>query len=87
MNMSSLRVLGPKAVKWAVRRIAAASPILVFYVHPAEFEVPENQTIPSSNPKRFLEGLGPHNFELVRELVRYARSLGYEPARLSEVVR
>jgi peptidoglycan/xylan/chitin deacetylase (PgdA/CDA1 family) len=87
MNMSSLRVLGTKAVRWAVRHIAARTPILVFYVHPVEFEAAENQVIPSSNPERYLKGLGPHNLEPVRELVTFARSLGYESAKLSEVQR
>jgi len=85
MNMSSLRVLGIRAVKWAVRRISERSPILVFYVHPIEFEVPENQTIPGGAPARYHRGLGPQNLELVRELVHYVRSLGYESARICDV--
>lgn len=84
MNMSSLRVLGVGTVRWAMRRIRKLSPVLVMYVHPQEFEVPEKQTIPTSNPKRYLEGLGPQNLGLVRQFLEYALELGYRPAYMSQ---
>lgn len=85
INMSALRVLGLKVVKWAVRRILKRSSTLVFYSHPAEFVLPEGQSLPSSNPKRHLEGLGPANFKLLAEFVDYVINLGYSPTMFSEI--
>ncbi len=85
LNMSSMRVLGLPAVKWAVRRIAKRTSILVLYVHPVEFEVAEAQSIPASTPARFHSGLGPQNLDLVERFAEYVQSLGYRPALLSQV--
>ncbi len=77
LNMSALRVLGLAALKWAANRIAQRSPLLVFYAHPVEFEYPEKQTIPSGQPARYRNGLGPHNLDLLAEFVEYVLRRGY----------
>jgi len=87
MNTSSLRMLGLSRVRFAVDRLRSASDLLMFYVHPAEFEVPEKQTIPSSNPQRHLTGLGPQNLDLIERFVDYVLSCGYQPQQLSEIAR
>lgn len=87
VNMTALRVLGFQAVTWAVRRLARTSRILVFYLHPSEFVSPLDQSIPTDNPRRHRQDLGPHNFELLDRFVRYVLQLGYVPALLSEELR
>jgi hypothetical protein len=77
INMSALRVLGLKALLWSVRRIRACSPVLVFYAHPAEFVTPSNMDLPTSEPRRHREGIGPKNFQVLEEFVKGVASLGY----------
>lgn len=85
INMSSLRVLGLRPAKWAIRRIAKRSPILVFYAHPAEFELFERQQIPGENPARYRKGLGPQNLDLLARFVDYVLSFAYLSASLSMI--
>ena len=83
MNMSALRVLGLPALAWAARRIARRSPILVFYAHPVEFELAENQQLPAGQPRRYQQGLGAHNLVILERFVEYVRHLGYASVTLS----
>ncbi|HEX6747033.1 MAG TPA: polysaccharide deacetylase family protein [Longimicrobium sp.] len=85
INMSALRVLGLKRVCWAVRRVAARAHTLVFYSHPAEFVPFDQQQIPGDVPQRFQSGIGPQNFGVLADFVRYVKSLGYAPALAREV--
>jgi hypothetical protein len=85
LNMSALRVLGLKACRWATRRLAARSRDLTFFVHPSEFVPADQQQIPSINPKRHLEGLGPQNFEILRDYVRFVKSLQYSSVTFDAV--
>jgi len=79
INMSALRVLGLRALKWSTGCLLKRSPILVFYSHPAEFVRPEEQELPSENPARHLTGIGPENFTVLGQYVDYVKQLGYEP--------
>jgi len=80
--MSALRVLGLETMKWAVRCVAKESPALVFYSHPTEFEIPENQALTSSEPARYRRGLGPQNLDLLARFVDYVLSCGHVPVSL-----
>ena len=84
INMSALRVFGFRPVAWAIKRLAKRTPTLVFYSHPAEFVSVEQQDIPSTDPKRYREGLGPQNLAIVEKLIEYVAALGYKPALMSE---
>ncbi len=84
INMSALRVFGFRPVAWAIRRLAKITPVLVFYSHPAEFVNADQQDIPSSDPKRYREGIGPQNLAIVEQLIEFVSDLGYKPARMSE---
>jgi peptidoglycan-N-acetylglucosamine deacetylase len=83
-NMSSLRVLGLGAVRWMMRRVRAATPLLVSYVHPVEFELAANLEMPEGVPRRYRSGLGPKNLVLLEALIDYANELGYQSATISE---
>jgi peptidoglycan-N-acetylglucosamine deacetylase len=78
VNMSALRTLGLASVKWAIRRIQKRTPVLVFYSHPAEFVEFHQMTLPPGEPARYTQGLGPHNFAILEELVAYIQGMGYE---------
>ena len=83
-NMSSLRMLGLGAVRWMIRRVRTATPLLVSYVHPVEFEEFAKMEMPQGVPKRYKSGLGPQNIFLLEALIDYADELGYRSARISE---
>jgi peptidoglycan/xylan/chitin deacetylase (PgdA/CDA1 family) len=83
LNMSALRVLGLKCLMLAAHRVARQSPVLVFYAHPVEFELPEKQEISSSEPARYRRGLGPQNIDLLARFVDSLLSRGYTPVTLS----
>jgi hypothetical protein len=85
LNMSALRKLGLRALKWAARRVAARTSTLVFYGHPSEFVAPGDQELPTATPRRHQRNIGPHNFELLGRFVDYVVALGFEPARISEI--
>ena len=86
INMSSLRMLGLATVKWAIRRIAKRSSILVFYGHPAEFEFSQTLQMPPELPARYRKGLGPFHLDLLGRFVAYVLSLGYVSASFSAVL-
>ncbi len=83
MNMSALRVLGMRALMWSARRLRACCSTLVFYAHPAEFVAASLMDLPSSEPRRHREGIGPGNFALLGQFVKAVRSLGYESRPMS----
>ena len=85
LNMSALRVFGPRVVRWTVDRLQSRTDTLVFFSHPSEFVPAHLQTLPSDNPKRHLEGIGPQNFDLLAGFVEDVLRRGYVPARLCDV--
>lgn len=84
INMSALRVLGMRSVLWAIRRVHARSPLLVFYCHPAEFVHPEKLSFEEDVPKRHREGIGPQYIAVVEQMIESIFSLGYQSRFMSE---
>jgi hypothetical protein len=87
INMSALRVFGLSAMCCTVRCLLRISPILVFYVHPAEMTPRECLQLPAGEPRRHRAGLGPHNFAVLEQFVRYVLHAGYAPAFMQPSVR
>lgn len=84
INMKALRTLNFKAVAWCVRRVALRSPVLVFYVHPAEFVAYEYLTVPRSMDSWFKAG-GMKNFPALERFLEYIKALGYSFRTLSDI--
>jgi peptidoglycan/xylan/chitin deacetylase (PgdA/CDA1 family) len=80
VNMSALRVFGLPTLCGTVRCLMRVSPILVFYVHPAELTPRDRLELPAGEPRRHRAGLGPQNMALLERFVQYVLSAGYTPA-------
>lgn len=87
INLSSLRMLGLAKLKPFIKMLSLSSKSFVFYGHPAEYLHFEQLSFDTPVVKRHSEGIGPQNYELTLRLIEYACSLGYEPARLSDLIK
>jgi len=87
MNMTALRVLGFRAVTWAVRQIWKRNSLLVFYCHPSEFVPAAHQQLAEDEPARHRKLTGPQNFALLSKFIKFIMGLGYKSARIHEVSR
>lgn len=84
LNMTALRILGLKALFWAVYQIAKRSHYLVFYCHPSEFVSPDNQQFRKGEPARHRKRIGPQNLALLSKFLQFIRNLGYDFERICE---
>jgi peptidoglycan/xylan/chitin deacetylase (PgdA/CDA1 family) len=85
INMTAMRVLGPRLTLWAARRVFNRGHTLNFYCHPWEFVAPERQEFPAAFPRRHRDTIGTHNLELLRRFLDRVLSWGYQPATISQV--
>ncbi len=86
INMSALRRLGLGAVLWAVRLLSLRSPLVVFYLHPAEFCDASSLTVHPDEPPSSMQSIGPGNFTLLERFIDSVVDMGYTPQSLSAVV-
>jgi peptidoglycan/xylan/chitin deacetylase (PgdA/CDA1 family) len=85
LNMSALRVFGPRAVRWTLDRLMTRSTAIVFFCHPSEFVAASDQVLPADNPRRHLEGIGPQNFAMLAQFLRDVEARGCTSARVTEI--
>lgn len=87
INMSALRMFRMRGLCFPLRAVEWMSSTLVFYTHPAEMV--DAGTIEWSHkpPRRHVEGIGPHNYELLGDFTDYVLGRGYESHSLSSLVR
>jgi hypothetical protein len=84
INMSALRVFGLTIMKWIVYKVLNRSSTLVFYLHPAEFVVPDKLQLPDHEPKRHRVGIGPQNFDILSKFTETIIEIGYLSSYFSE---
>lgn len=83
VNMSAIRTFGFRTVRWFAKRAIRRSGYLNFYIHPVEVTNPRYLKFPLNGPKRYQEGIGPQNLDLLQELVDWVRAEKLEPRTLS----
>jgi len=83
INMSALRTLGLPILKWTVKQLFKKTNILVFYLHPIEFVNTAKLQL-KKEPRRYRNGLGPQNFKLLSDFVKFIIDLNYLPKFLGK---
>ena len=87
INLSALRFFGLHIMKILVRLSSLISNNLVFYGHPAEYLRADQIDFKDENvASRHLENIGPHVYSLTKDLMDYAKSLGFEPMPMSDLI-
>ena len=71
-------------MKILVRLSAAISDNIIFYGHPAEYLLSDQIDFQEDNvARRHLENIGPHVYELTKDLIDFTKNLGFESSALS----
>ena len=83
-NMSAIRAFGLSKLKWVANMASRSAGFLNFYIHPVEVSDPSGLKPRPHEPKRYREGLGPENIDVLEELVDWVRDEAYQCARLCE---
>lgn len=88
INLSALRFFGLTTMKIVVRLSALISDNLVFYGHPAEYLCADQIDFKDENvASRHLKNIGPHVYQLTKDLMDYAKSLGFESMAMSDLIK
>ena len=71
INLATLRTLGLPVMTWMVRQIARRSSRVVFYCHPHEFVMSQQQCFPRNMSRWNMKGMRPENFSLLDTFVEH----------------
>lgn len=87
INLSALRFFGLRIMKSLIWLFSLMSKNIVFYGHPAEYLRPDQIDFGNDDVvSRHLENIGPHIYNLTKELVDYVKGLGFESRPITALI-